>query len=309
MNRRGIFFTLMTIVMLSIFLFSTVFYSDFLERENTQKRVETLDDFVFSSEQDLSRLIYVNGYRTIFLIEKNIVETGNYQTSPDPQQIFQESFFNGTFLGQQDVLLSGTNYSSIISQIRGNAASINSNFSLTSPVLNVSQVDPWHVRYRLTGNLYFYDLTGTVSWNRTLDVTSDIPIESFSDPFYVKGTNGKVLNKFVRSPYAFFVSGGDASNLAAHVENSYYIASSSAPSFLRRLSGDFSPDVNGVESLVNLQKLSDQGVSVQQKSVVDYIYFDASNNPASCLVSPSVPGASWLRIDGAHLASYQVSCA
>ncbi len=112
MNKRGIFFTLMAIIILSIFLFSGVFYSDFLIRGSVQKRVETLDSFVYLTESDLSRQIYINGFRTIFILEKKTAESGNYQSNVD--SVFQESFFNGTVYGQQESLLQGTNFSSIL---------------------------------------------------------------------------------------------------------------------------------------------------------------------------------------------------
>ncbi len=172
----------------------------------------------------------------------------------------------------------------------------------------MSQVSPWNVRFNFRGDFYFADIGGSASWNKTLNLAVDIPIDNFNDPFYIKGTNGNVVNKFVKTPFSSFVSGSDITNLTNHSLNSYYISSSSAPSFLKRMQGDFSSDANGVESLVNLQELSSEGVNVQQKSVVDYIYFNSASNPANCNVLPSgMP--SWFRLDDSHLATYEVSCA
>jgi len=93
------------------------------------------------------------------------------------------------------------------------------------------------------------------------------------------------------------------------VYHSYYIASPNrGSSFLDRLQGDFSADANGVESLVNLQELSQKGIAAKPgKSIVDYIYF-SNENPASCVVDSGLP--SWFRLDDPlHTGIYQASCA
>ena len=94
----------------------------------------------------------------------------------------------------------------------------------------------------------------------------------------------------------------DVSNLQKHVDNSLYINSSLAPSFLDRLQGKLSANANGIESLVNLQKLSNQGLSISSKSVVDYIYF-SSNNPSSYNINGMY---NWFRLDNDHLDIYKV---
>ena len=80
--------------------------------------------------------------------------------------------------------------------------------------------------------------------------------------------------------------------LLNHTLSSYYRSHTDAPSFLNRLQGNLSASQYGIESLVNLQKLSSQGVPTQQKTVVDYIYF-STQNPAHNGVS-GMP--SWFRL-------------
>ena len=64
-----------------------------------------------------------------------------------------------------------------------------------------------------------------------------------------------------------------------------------------------SANVNGIESLVNLQKLSSQGLQVQDKSVIDHIYFSSSNPSKQHILG--MP--SWFKLDDSHLAAYQAS--
>jgi len=115
---------------------------------------------------------------------------------------------------------------------------------------------------------------------------------------------GLVTNTIIRSPYISFVSGADVSNLISHVENSYYVASDSAPSFLDRLEGVNVANENGIESFVYLPSLTAQGISTSDKSCVDYIYF--SDDSFAHFSVAGMP--SWFGIDDedGHVADYGV---
>ena len=103
------------------------------------------------------------------------------------------------------------------------------------------------------------------------------------------------------------MQGSNIANLSMQSTNSYYLASTSAPSFLDRMQGMNAPNLYGIESLVNLAELSSQSIQIKDKSVVDYIYF-SNSNPTACNVIPAgMP--SWFKLDSDHLAAYQVSCA
>lgn len=309
LNKRGMFFTLLAIVLVSVFIVSYTIVSNLSERKIVQKRVDTLSDFVSLSEEDLSRKIYISGYRIIFLLEKEILETGEFIDDVDSS--FQEAFFNGSLGGVQQDLMTGATLSDILYYpefgLVEKAAKINADVDLANPTISVSQEDPWNVKIVFTADIFIEDKSDLALWNKTLTVVSYVPIQNFGDPFYAVNTNSLVFNNFTKTPYSSFVSGSDVSNLLQHATSSYYFASTNAPSFLNRLEGSSVADANGIESLVNLAELSSKGISVQQKSVVDYIYF-SSSNPGSCTVSPAgMP--SWFRLDSNHTSVYQVSCA
>ncbi len=202
--------------------------------------------------------------------------------------------------------MGGVTFDGILTTVREKAKKINANVSLENPSLNVLQVDPWNVKISLTADFIVEDVNGLALWNKTEEFVTYIPIESFNDPIYLINTNGLVSVKLKKSPHSVFVSDGDASNLNSHLDNSYYIASASGPSFLDRLQGSFSANQFGVESLVNLEKLTEQDISVKDKSLVDYIYF-SSENPNSCDIEQNgLP--SWFKLDRNHLNVYNVSC-
>lgn len=306
-DKKGIFFTIFVIIVLSLFLFGYSFSTSFISRESTKNRITTLNNFVFSVDEDIPRQLYISGYRILFLIQKNVLDNGTFV--PNITAAFEEAFFNGTILGnsnsQIDIIMSGAKFSDIVEEIQQSANKINANVSINNPIIYLSQEDPWNVKVTLFSNIIVNDLSDLAIWNKTENLSVEIPIVGFEDPFYLVYTDGLVSNKIVKSPFNNF-SSSDVSNLLNHTLNSYYLASASAPSFLKRFEGSFSGNVNGIESLVNLGRISEQGLITYTKSVVDYIYF--SPDPGvGCKVTPSgMPG--WFRLDNGHLDAYNVSC-
>lgn len=305
-NKRAVFFTTLSIVILSLFLISYTLYSVGKSREAIGKRIETLNSFVFSVEKDLPRKLYIAGFRIIFLFENKIAETGSYITNFNGK--FEEAFFNGTLDGEdyrteENQTLYGATFPDMQESLNEKANSVNAYANITSPTLTVSQEDPWHVKVTLTVDLFIKDRGELASWNKTFDIVAYIPVENFEDPLYILNTRGKVSNKINSTIYANFVSGSDVINLTSHLENSYYINNTAAPSFLNRLQGNLAANENGVESLVYQPKLSAQGIATQDKCVVDYIYF-SSSNPTPLYRVTGMP--TWFKLDDAHLDIYGV---
>jgi hypothetical protein len=89
------------------------------------------------------------------------------------------------------------------------------------------------------------------------------------------------------------------------LNNSYYVASTTAPSYLMRFEGDLSNSSLGIESLVNLEELNKQNIPVVNKTLVDYIYFNSTNNPTEYCNVQNMP--DWFRIDQAHASFYDIT--
>ncbi|MFH0711696.1 MAG: hypothetical protein V1889_01370 [archaeon] len=301
MEKRGMFFTVMAIFIITLFFMSYTIYDLVKDRSSVNKRVETLNNFVFSVEQDVPRYLYIAGFRSIFLIHEEIVSSGNYIDSVENS--FDELFYNGSLNGEEEDLMSGATFDDMVDSFGQFANKVNANISFGAPSVLIDQQDPWNIRISLNLTMEVCDQGGLVSWNKSMTVDSFVPIEGFEDAMYLVET-GQVTNTISRSPYTVFVVGGDVSNLEEHVENSYYVASSSAPSFLDRLEGRNAANVNGIESFVYLPSLTARGISTSDKSCVDYIYF-SDDNPAHFSVA-GMP--SWFGIDDedGHLAKYGI---
>lgn len=303
MNKKGIFFTAMAIVIVTLFVMSYAFFYSIQDRETTEKRVSSMSSFLSSEEEDLSRQLYVFGFRFIFLAEDKIFST-NQPISGLPS-LLNESFFNGTFYGVNQEILDGATFSEVVSPTEEKASNLNINLSLSSPEIEMSQADPWNVKFSMKVKLFMVDKSSLAEWNKTEIITAYVPVTFFPDPMYYLNAQ-EYMQNITKSPYSTLVSGADISNLSSHYANGYYIASTEAPSFLNRLQGISNQSAYGIESFINLQKLSQHGVPVQDKSVVDHVYF-SMQNPTACNTKP-IGMPPEFKLDSAHLAVYNVSC-
>lgn len=299
-RKKGIFFTVMALLLLSLFIISYTFYDQIQDRKSIQNRISTMNDFIFSLEKDVSRQVYITGYRTIFLLDKQIIESGSYISNVD--SVMDEAFFNGTFYGQPQELLLGVSYSDIVDSMYQQASKNNLNLTIHSPNIFIGQDDPWHVKVTLTYNFSMNDNQNLASWNKISSISGYIPIEDFDDPIYIISTNGKLSNKIIKSNYSF--SSSNLGNLSLHNSGMFYISSSEAPNFLDRLSGNLTArNPQGIESLIYAPTFSLQGIALQDKSMVDHIYF-SSENPTAYSVSGMPP---WFKLDSSHLSIYNIT--
>lgn len=301
MNNKGQFFTIIAILIISIFAVSFVAYDTIKNRDSVQKRVSTMNNFILSVEKDLQRQVYISGFRAVFVINKEILETGSFIQNVNAS--FEELFFNGTINQKQEDIMSGATFSDIQNSININADKMDVVINLTNPEITIGQIDPWNVRVVLKADFYMIDKEGIASWNKVQTIEAFISIASFEDPIYSLNTNNLVTNNITRTPFTIFVQGNNLSNLTAQALNSYYKESTTAPSFLDRLGGKLTANPEGIESFVNLQKLSNQGLAIKEKSVVDYIYF-SSENPSSSHIT-GMP--EWFSIDDNHKSAYNLA--
>ncbi|MEK6899173.1 MAG: hypothetical protein AABW79_03695 [Nanoarchaeota archaeon] len=301
MKNRGLFFTMAAIMLLTLFFISYTFYSVIKDQSQIKERIQTLDSFVKGAEEDLARQAYIAGFRTFVVYQTKIAETGNY--IPNITSSSEELFFNGTLYGNPESLMIGVTLPELNTALQEKANKINANFMISNYSLSIYQEDPWNVVFEINTNILVEDQGGLALWNKTEKIISKVPISGFEDPIYTINTQSQVLNKIRQTPYSIFIIESDVSNLNAHLTNSYYLANPLSPSYLNRLQGNFSADPNGIESIVNLQKLSSAGIVISQKSGIDYIYFSPQTPTAHRITGTP----SWFYLDDAHLDTYQAS--
>ncbi|MEK6908905.1 MAG: hypothetical protein AABX23_02535 [Nanoarchaeota archaeon] len=300
-NRKGIFFTLIVIAAISLFLISYTFYSNYGERGKTHDRINTLNTFIFSIEENLERQIFISGFRSLFVMQTESIEQGAY--IQNATYSLNELFFNGSYNNVEQPIMIGATFSDIQDEIQQKANKVNAYITLNNPSISLTQSDPWNIDIIFNVNLDAQDQGRLVTWNKTQSYISKIPIKDFEDPLYLLSTGGTVTNRIEKTPFANFSNGSSLTNLNSHITNRYYKSNSQAPSYLNRLQGSNAASEFGIESLIHIPQLSNQGINIQDKTVVDYIYFSIST-PISCRIT-GMP--SWFKIDQAHLTDYQLN--
>ena len=301
-SKRAQIFTFVAVALILVFFTLYGVYSFSPDRQAIKTRISTMDNFLFSMEQNLEREIYIFGYRAIFLAEDYIVRTGNY--IPNMQSFIDEAFFNGTVAGKSTEILVGVRYTDIISSANEKASKINVNFNISSANISIKQVDPWNVEVIFSFRLNMSDKMNLASWNKNEIIKTRISIEGFEDPLYIVNTNGKVSYKINRTIYeGIYVLDGNPANLSNHLNSRLYTENSDAPNFLKRFEGNLSADENGIESLVDLGAFFNQDLPVYQRSAVDHVYF-SGNSTANYRVR-NMP--YWFMLDSYHLAKYNAT--
>ncbi|MEM3074450.1 MAG: hypothetical protein QW727_00710 [Candidatus Pacearchaeota archaeon] len=299
-NKKAQVMTLIAIFLIILIFITFEVFSISQQRYSTATRISTMENFLNSIELNLERQIFISGFRIIFIAEDEIIKSGNYIN--DINYFFNESFFNGTVNGEENDILLGARYRDLIDSINEKAGKINVIINMSNSSIYVYQSDPWNVKITFISNFIMEDKSNLARWNKIQNITATIPIEGFEDPIYFINTNGKISNKINKTIYDAFPS-NNTSVLIEHTKNSYYISSNLSPSFLDRIEGKITPNQYGIESLVYLPKLENQGIQVKQKSIVDYIYFSSLNpQPHQIQGMPS-----WFKLDSGHLEIYNAT--
>ena len=108
-DKRGLFFTVIVIFIITLFFMSYTLYDVIVDRSSTDRRVETLNNFVYSIEEDIPRYLFIAGFRSLFLMEEKIVAENNYISNVN--STFQELFYNGTLDGEEKEIMFGAKFS------------------------------------------------------------------------------------------------------------------------------------------------------------------------------------------------------
>ncbi len=314
MDKKAVFFTFTASVFLALLIFSSSVGINYQLRQMSfakETRINTMNMFVSDIENDVERGAYIAGFRSLVALVDYVVSSGNYLSDVDSD--FSGLFFNGTHNGTNSSFLVNNTFTDWKDKIKVEAEKIGIEINITVNDVSLFQDDPWTVGVGVNLTIFVSDAEKTSWWNREKIVISYIELEDFEDPLYPLGTNGVIENRITRTIHTGnFVSGSNINNLLNHTYSGYYVEFSGAPSYLMRMEGNFGSSEYGIESLVDVDNLVSKGVTANDKSIVDYIYFDNSNNPIKYPVSEA---PSWFKLDNefnlygnqSHHELYQVS--
>lgn len=304
------YFTLMTVAFLVIFVF--VFAVPSYTRLSgkmmvTEMRIDSMNDFIKDLQRDTQRGLYISSYRALLTLQEYIIINGEFFN--DTASRFMEALLNGTVNKMNSSLMSASTFPHWIKQVQEQALKLNIQANITINEVLLYQNDPWHVNVGANLTFFIKDVTDIASWNREEYIETSISIIDFEDPLYIVNSLGRITNSITQTMfegnYTYKINDTwNVTNLLTHLENFYYTSNPQAPSFLMRLEGNVSNSPYGIESLVNLLKLGEQGLEINsESSVVDYHYWNCDyNGDYRINFTPS-----WFKLDNNHLAKYQVT--
>lgn len=303
MNKRAIIYTTAAIALtIVIFITYSAYTTSRLNERMSpvQTRIETVNFFIKDVEKDLSKGIYIAGYRAMLSLNQHITTNGTYLD--DVNLRFKEAFMNGTIKNISYLLMQDSTFTDWANKISAEADKVDVLFNYTINEVKVNQSNPWAVDIGVNITLEISDKRNTSYWIREKYLETKVSIIDFEDPLYIVNSGGRVTSTIRISPISTFVNNGNVLNLLIHTNSSYYIVHNDSPSFLMRLEGNVDNSSLGIESLVNLDKFIAQGLPLKDKSIVDSVYF--GNRSAVNHRINSTP--EWFKIDQDHLETYQV---
>jgi hypothetical protein len=295
-NKKGFTYLLVTSFMVAVILlifFTTSNYKYQDQEALQQVRIRAMNDFMRNLDNDIHRATYISAFRALLTLETYLIDTKQFGNT---SVLFREAFFDGTIYGGVvgDQMVNST-FSEYLSRVQDLAASTGILLDINVTSIRLAQHDPWSLDVYMMMNITAIDTKNTASWHINKEYVTNVPIDTLKDPIYIKHLPKAAVEALegIRRANTTLVNGSDVSNLKTHITGFYYINSTFAPSYMMRLEDNITrdPDGNGIESIVDVKFLTDQGVVITQSDLkkikVDYIYFDSviSNETKVCNVS------------------------
>jgi hypothetical protein len=309
MKKKGVFFTFMALFVVILIIAVVSTHDKYTYREKSQSisaRMKTMNNFVHDLEGDINRGLFIGGYRALLSMNVYVRLTEEYVSDFD--WVFTQILVNGTIDEYEMELMTqdgqGADITSWLSRVNEEAGLLDINVDMIVNSISVRHTSPWDIEIVLDARINISDRKGLASWVIEKEYTNGFSILGFEDPLYTIGTSDKVSNLINKTPYTEFITpGNDTSALYNHLMNSYYVNTTTAPSFLMRFAGDLSPSEYGIESMVDLEVLNSQNLPIYARSLIDYVYFGTQATTDYCNVK-DMP--TWFRIDTTNAVFYGV---
>ncbi len=310
-GRKGIFFTIISIMLVLIILVLFLGKNSLVLRERQQSvetRISTMNDFLKDFYNDAQRAVYISTFRSFIAMEDHLSRSGNYVN--DTEDMFRVVFMTGEINGTSQEVMKDSTFLDYQEKVNRIANRIDINMTVNVTDVRIEQDSPWTLNVSMDLDVIVRDRRNLASWYDNKTLVTTVSIIELRDPLFAIGTQGRLPQTIVMSPFTDFVDNSnpgvnDSTNLELFLNNSYYINSTRAPSFLMRFEGNLSPSPYGIESFVDLPDLSAQGMAVgTNRSVVDFIYFSGAENTASACDIQNMP--EWFKLDAASIPIYEI---
>ncbi|MBU3941520.1 MAG: hypothetical protein KKF74_01260 [Nanoarchaeota archaeon] len=322
-NKKGVFFTFMAILVVSVLVLS--FSSDvYVTSKNKipilKSRVKTADNYLRNLETSyLKTSLYTSSYNALKSIILYINQTDFLADENDLNSKFEEILLNGSINGENiktkyniNLMEENTFIYRLedIENMSQDVLHITTSFdkdNINTLIFQSNDTGPWQVGVNLTVN-YSVD-AGIALWNKTKTISIVISIFGFDDPLYLINPDVPYFHPIKETP--FNDTEWNVSTLNEHIANATYRHESNestehSPSYLMRFYNNTSPSLCcGIESMIN-ETLSDE----RYKSYVDYCFWSDECEGYGVwlynitgITTPSYP----FKLDAYHVAQYNMT--
>lgn len=285
MNKKGFVYLISSVFLVAV-LFAIIISTDenfFRDKQSTNsQRIIYINDFVKGFNQDYERAVHIASFRTMIALEDHIASTGTFLNNTE--ESFKETFYNGTIKGEECQIMNDSAIKDYLSRAEQISSRLGISINITVINIHLSQSSPWMLDVESETEITIKDYSNTANWTYNKTFLVKVPIDNLRDPLYSVFTHNRLSNTIRKSNITYFVSpSNNTDNLSYHIEHGYYIVTNKAPNFIMRFENNFTPNENGIESIVNIQSISDQDLTVYPNRIkVDYIYFNYLNYSKIC---------------------------
>ncbi|MBN1175435.1 hypothetical protein JXA48_02210 [Candidatus Woesearchaeota archaeon] len=284
MNNKGFTYLIAVsflIATLIVVYLSATDYGFQDQQELYKNRIVAMDNFVSDFNQDVHRASYIASFRTLLSLEDYVAVNGEFFNNTEDQ--FKETFYYGQINRSEAELMNGSSFEDYLSRVNVVAEKIGIHSNVTVTDITLSQSDFWSIDVVITALVNITDNHNIASWSFEKNYSTNVPIYDLRDPLYSTFTFNRVPNTIRKLDVPYLVNGTDTFNLETHINGSYYLESTDAPSFLQRFENNLSPSPYGIESIVNVGLISAQEVGVCEDCIkVDYMYFNGLTDTKLC---------------------------
>ncbi len=310
-NKKGIFFTLIGILLSALVLLTISYeysYQNFYKEEAVTYRINSINNDMKSITNDLSREIYIGGFRTLLGMQDYIDENGEFFNNS--REAFKEILITGKYQNKSISIMKNSSLNDWMNRIINEMKIGGIKTQINISKVNVYQNSPWSVAVNITAFISLNDNELSATLNKTVESSNSISIMGLEDPIFTIYSYGRINREIQRSNITNFVQNGNTTGLLTELNDRLYLSSQTAPDYLMRLEGNLSNSTYGIESLVNITELTNVGLSTKDKSIVDYIYFSNRTTQDLCInnskADPDLP--NWFKLDknDNHVEVYQI---
>lgn len=292
--KKGFFFTILAIVFIDVFLLSyqsDIAYEELNRFSSISSRINMMEDFIESLEQDAERALYISGYRSLITMNNYVISEADSITSIN--STYQEVIINGTLYGNNThtLLMDNQTLDDWVSRVGNLADELDLEVNMTFYNVTVEHISPWNIRTSMMINYTLNDTKGVASWKRKGKVTAVIKIDDWIDPYYAMHTGG-VMRQIRKTN----ITDLNYSSVVWMMGNKTYMNSTHAPSFLDRLQNKTGPDKNGIFTIINLDSAETSSNNTQDISVIDHYWFREASVPTAEIANVT-NRFSWFRLD------------